>query len=308
MSSWIGRFVHPALVFVVLAWGINFSVVQVAYLTLPTMVVAVLRWAGTMALMALIMRGAAQDWKMSRVDWIRSICAGFVANGIYMILFLEGMARVSAAQGAITLATAPIFTAFFAILAGQDRFRWWLALGSVIAFSGVAFAALGGGGKMEGSVLGVLVVLASAVVWAFSVIMMKPLLAVHHPIKVMATSLIGAGIALVPYGAGAVFALSWATVSAASWAALAYLIVIAGAGAFVAYYKALQDIGPSRTSMVQYVVPPVAALGSWAIQHKPIHAMQLLGLLLALGGIWLGSLRTRAEKASFANDMKAASE
>jgi drug/metabolite transporter (DMT)-like permease len=312
VPSRIGRFIHPALLFVVLAWGINFSVVQIAYeKPLSPPVVAVIRWVGTVLVMALVMRLAAQNWKMSRADWLRAILAGFIGNGVYMILFLEGMARVTAAQGAIALATAPIFTAFLAILVGQDKFRWWLAIGSAVAFTGVALATMGVGDPSAEPVngLGVLIVVVSAVVWAFSIVIMKPLLNTHHPIKVMSTSLLGAGAALVPYGIGSAIALDWGGVSARGWGALAYLILIAGAAAFVAYYKALQDIGPSRTTMVQYLVPPVAAIASWAIQGKPIHAIQIAGLALALGGLWLGSLRSRADRAAaFANQPEPASE
>ena len=295
MGSRLAQIIHPALLFVVVAWGLNFTIVKVAYWDVNPPAVAILRWAGTVAMMALIMRWAGQDWRMDREDWVRLSVAGFIANGVYMILFLEGMNQVTPAQGAITLATAPIFTALFAIFAKQDRFRPAWLIGSIIAFAGVALATLGGASDAGGSVKGVVIVLISAVVWAFSVILMKPILSRHHPIKVMATSLLGAGLALIPYGIPGLARLDWGHIRWQSWWSLVYLVVFAGAGAFVAYYKALQDIGPSRTAMVQYLVPPVAAVFAWLIVGAPLHIEQLIGLLLALGGLWIGSRRPDAQ-------------
>lgn len=291
MGSWLARIIHPALLFVVVAWGLNFTLVKVTYWGINPQAVAVLRWAGTLAIMAVIMRAAGQNWRMDREDWIKVSIAGFIANGVYMILFLEGMNQVTPAQGAITLATAPIFTALFAMMAKQDRFRIAWLIGSVIAFGGVALATLSGAHDAGGSVQGALIVLVSAIVWAYSVILMKPILSRHHPIKVMATSLVGAGAALIPYGGPGVLRLNMPVIPWQSWLCLVYLITIAGAGAFVAYYKALQDIGPSRTAMVQYLVPPVAAVFAWLLVQAPLHVEQLIGLALALGGIWIGSRR-----------------
>ncbi|HRE02021.1 MAG TPA: DMT family transporter, partial [Ilumatobacteraceae bacterium] len=49
---------------------------------------------------------------------------GFLSMGVYMILFLEGMARTTAAEGAIILATSPVLTALLAVAMKHERFSW----------------------------------------------------------------------------------------------------------------------------------------------------------------------------------------
>jgi len=215
-----------------------------------------------------------------------------------MVLFLEGMQRTSAAQGAITLSTAPIFIGIFSVLARQERFRLTLLIGSMIAFAGVAVVVVAGGGQVEGSLLGTGLVLASAIVWAYSVIVVRPLLAGMHAISAFTLTFPGAAIALIPYGAKAVAETKWGEISFVGWIALGYLVLVAGVLAFVAYYRGVADVGPNATSMTQFFIPPTAALGAWLLLGQPMTVGQAIGLAIVIGGVVYASRRSRVSEAA----------
>ena len=301
VKSWPKSFPHPALVFVVIAWGFNFAVIKIAYHDFSPAALALIRFLGMwpVLLVATRMLGGTFRYPEGR-DKGRIIWAGFLASGLYMVLFLEGMQRSGAAQGAITLATAPIFIGLFSVIAKQEAFRWQLLLGSLIAFAGVAIVVVAGNGKIEGTLFGSLLVLASAIVWAWSVIVMRPLLERGEPVSVLALSFPGAAIALIPYGLMPLIETKWASVSPAGWAALAYLILVAGVLAFIAYYRGIAEVGPNKTSMTQFFIPPTAAIGAWILLGQPVTLGQGIGLAVVILGVYLGSRKLKGRIASTA--------
>lgn len=280
---------HPALVFVVIAWGLNFSVIKVAYKDLDPAAVGLFRYLWMLPLLALCCRLTGEKLSYPKGMGWRLNFAGFVGSGAYMAVFLEGMRTAPPTLAAIALATAPIMTIFLSVALRQDRFSWRLLVGSLIAFAGVAVAVLDSDSRSQGSLAGTLTVVGSAALWAVSIVLYKPLLKDIAPVRALTLSFPGAMVALLPYGAGKLASTNWSAISLNGWLSLAYLIVIAGVGAFVAYYKGLADVGPARASMTQYFVSPVAALCSAVVLRERVTVNEILGLAIVIGGVAMTS-------------------
>ena len=134
-------------------------------------------------------------------------------------------------------------------------------------------------------------VLVSAVLWSWSVVLMRPLVIEGSPYTVFTLTFPGGLIALLPYGAWATWHTDWAAVKPATWWSLAYLVFIAGVGAFGAYYKGLADVGPTKTSMVQFYIPPTAAVFAWAVFGGEFVVWQAVGLAIVVAGVLVASGR-----------------
>jgi drug/metabolite transporter (DMT)-like permease len=282
--------IHPALAFVVVAWGLNFSVIKLCYRDLSPAATGLLRYILMAPLLAAWCAAAGLRLAYRPGEFWPYNFAGFLGSGAYMVLFLEGMRLAPPAQAAIALATAPLWTTLFSVGLGQDRWTPALGLGSATAFLGVLTVVLGGVERQaHGHGAGVLLVFASAVVWAVSVVVYRPLLATDHPLRVLTLSLPGASVALLPYGWPALARTRLAEVSPLGWASLAYLVVVAGVLAFAAYYRGVADVGPSRSAMTQYFVPPTAAFGAYLVLGIPPAWTDLLGLLIVALGLWVAS-------------------
>lgn len=291
MSRWPQWLPHPALVFVVLAWGLNFVVVKFALEAWPVQVVMVLRYLLMVPVMGAYAIAVKQTYKPVGKEWIRFLFAGFLSTGLYMVLFLEGMSRIGAAQGAVCLATAPIWVSIISVVVGQELGRWQLFVGGGIAYAGVAGVILMGSGERFWTPLGLGLVLASALVWATSVVLMKPLLKDRPAIGVYLATYAGAAFVLLPYGGMATLQFDYSTVGFWGWMGLAYLTLIAGAGAFTAYYVGVREVGPAKASMVAYFVPVVAAISAWVLRGDSLNALQIAGVALVLFGVGLASVK-----------------
>jgi drug/metabolite transporter (DMT)-like permease len=292
---------------VVLAWGLNFSVIKLAYQDFSPATVALLRFCGMLPVLILVAKIAGSNLVWPKDDWLKILWVGFLNSGLYMVLFLAGMQGTGATQGAIALATAPVWMSVFAVVFRQESFRWNLILGAILAFAGVALVILGGPvANFSGKPLGTLLVLASALVWAYSVIVMKPLVSRYGALTIFTLSLPGALLALIPYGIWArVWETDWSAVTPTGWGALAYLILVAGVAAFLAYYKGLADVGAVQTSLTQFFIPPTAAFFSWLILKQNLSFLQFAGLFVLIAGVFWA---TRRKKASETDDVTLAED
>ena len=133
MPRWPKAFPHPALVFVVLAWGLNFSIIKVILDEVQPSVAALTRYLAMLPLLYVMARLMKVPLKYPEGQMWRYLFAGFMANGVYMVFFLEGMRTAGAIQGAIVIATMPIWIALFAILKGQAKFSNHLAIGKSVS-------------------------------------------------------------------------------------------------------------------------------------------------------------------------------
>lgn len=278
--------------FVVLAWALNFSVVKLGYSdhwTPPSMMAA--RCLLQFPFFFILFMAMGLKLSAPRRLWPRLLLSGFLSSGVYMVLFMEGMARIGAAQGAVTLATAPIFISLFSFMAGHDKFtpRW--LIGTLLAFSGVVLTHLDGLKAGGGELAGFLIILLSAVVWGVGVLVIRPLVEEIGSVQAMGLTMPGAAIVAIPYGLPAVLSTDYSKMGPVGWGAMAYLVIVAGTLAFVAYYRAIQDLGPARASMTQYVIPPTAALISVVVLGAKLNPLQILGLAVVLGGVFLAQDR-----------------
>ncbi|MBS1714357.1 MAG: DMT family transporter [Armatimonadetes bacterium] len=285
MEAWARRLPHPALIFMVLAWGLNFSVIKIAYRDVAPAAVGLTRYVLMAPLLVAWCLAAKQSLKYPPGLFWRLNIAGFVGSGAYMVLFLEGMKTAPAAIGAIALATAPIMATGLSVALKQERFTWRLVLGSLIGFFGVALCVLGGEQRPGGELTGALLVVGSAALWALSIVLYRPLLGKVEPLRTLTLSFPGALVALLPYGWAATAATDWTRVTGKGFGALAYLVVVAGVAAFAAYYRALKDVGPARTSLAQYFVPPTAAVFAVFVLHEKIDWHELVGLAVVICGV-----------------------
>ena len=285
MICWRRFIPHPALFFVLIAWGLNFSVVKLAYRDFSPAACGLLRNLGSYPILLLACWWSRSPTSVEKADRLKAWWAGFVGNGIYMILFLEGMNATSASHGAIALATAPLWVSIFSVWVKQELFRINLIFGSILAFGGVVIFNIGRGSSHGETAWGTIIVLLSAITWAYSVILMRPLIQKYSALTAFTASYPGVALALIPYGLMPTITTHWQQVSPTGWWMILYLAVIAGAGAFLAFYKGIADVGPARATLVQFLVPPVAAFFAYLIFRDALTAWEGVGLIVLLVGV-----------------------
>lgn len=284
---------YLGLAFVILAWGFNFVCVKLAFQewTPPALILA--RYLLQLPFFVVLLLIAGTGFSAPKRLWPRILLSGCLASGIYMVLFMEAMQRLGSAQGAVTLATTPLFIALLSALTGGDKLGRNWAIGTFLAFAGVIFCNLDGlmASGANSTWLGFSLMMLGALVWALGVIAIRPVIAELGSIKGMALSMPGAMIVLLPYGIWSLMNTPFSSFTPTGWWTLAYLVVMAGALAFMFYYFAIEQLGPARATVTQYLIPPTAAVFAWIVFGSEVKAFQWLGLVLALAGVFVAQRR-----------------
>lgn len=239
---------------------------------------------------AALVLGALAFAREGRRAWPRAAdlprlaaCAlcGIVCN---QLLAIEGVVRTSVVDAALLMVLIPVFTYALAVLARQERFLWGRALGIALALAGAVLLALAGGAPRAAAperALGNALIVLNCLSYAAYLVMARPLLARYAPTTVIAWVFLlsAAAVPLVARGQPLV-----PRVPAATWGALAYLLVGATVLAYLVNTYALARVSASTTAVFITLQPLVAGLGGWiAFRERPGLAALAAGALLFAG-------------------------
>jgi drug/metabolite transporter (DMT)-like permease len=285
-----------AMLSVTFVWGINFTVVKQTLLEMSPLVFIAMRFvlASLLICAAVLMRGEDLHWERS--DLWRLLALGLVGNTLYQILFIEGIARTTASNSSLLLATSPIWVTLLSALFRQDRITPAVAAGVGLSFAGIVLiVGLGGSGlSLTGASLpGDLLSLAAGLCWASYTVMCRPLLRRYSPLKLTGLGMVVGAAPLALYSAGALVGQNWTDISWRGWLGCGYSTLFAIAVAYVVWNTSLQKVGNARTAVFSTLVPVVAVVVSWLFLHETMGVWQGVGAIITLTGVTLTRLAPR---------------
>ncbi len=215
---------------------------------------------------------------------------GFV---VFPLLFSLGLARTSAAHGALVLASLPIFTGLFAALVERraPRGRWWLGAG--VAFAGeIALIAyrfgLGGGGA---ALAGDLLVVLSCVGAAIGYIAGARLSQTLGTWPTTLWGLTAGGLLVTPALAFLGGGVDWAAIGVDVWLAVGYLALLSSILGYATWYWALARGGFARVGAAQFAQPVVSLALAALFLREPITPPLVASAVAILAGIAIARRR-----------------
>lgn len=272
-----------------LIWGVNFPLIKVALEDFHPLAFNALRFPlAAVVLLALVsvMGGIRRPDPGDR--W-RLVALGFLGNVGYQLLFILGLARTSAGNASLLLATTPAWTALLSTGVGQERLSRRVWLGVAGAVGGMILVVAGGEGfSFSGTtVLGDLLMVAAAMTWATYTVGARPLIQRYGAMPVTAWTLWAGTPALVLMGIPALAASDLGSVRPVSWGAMAYAGILAISVAYVLWNRGVRKLGNARTAIYSNTVPLVALAAAWVTLGEVPTALQLAGAAVILGGLTL---------------------
>ncbi|MEP6688969.1 MAG: DMT family transporter [Gemmatimonadales bacterium] len=289
--------VHPAgrltsadagMVLVCLIWGVNFSVTKLAIGQIPALPFTAIRFVLASALLWAILRVTEGPANRPAPEVRRLVVLGVVGNTCYQIAFVLGLARTSATNSSLILATVPTVVAVVAGLLGFERITarmWWgIALGTigvilVIATSGVEFS----GGTLAGDLLTVLAVLC----WAGYTVGLRTLPEGFSALRVTTVTTIAGTPGLLLVALPGLARLEWGAVPGTAWVAVAYATVLSLVVAYLLWNRSVQAVGGTRTAIYMCVTPLVAIAAAWVMLGEHAQPLQAVGTILIVAGVLL---------------------
>jgi drug/metabolite transporter (DMT)-like permease len=160
--------------------------------------------------------------------------------------------------------------------------------------TGVALVVGGGLGSPEASILGDLLVCLSALSWGAYTVLSLPALRRHDPLLVAGWTMLLGGVDVVPLALTGLPGLSeplgsvaWGSVGLASWAAVAYSVVLASGFAIAAWQTNVSRIGANKVLGYMYVVTLVGLFASVILLGEGLGAGKIAGAVVILLGVHL---------------------
>ena len=208
---------------------------------------------------------------------------------------MDGEEGITAATGAILVATTPLFTLLISVAMGKERPTWMAWLGSTVAFVGVAIVVFLGKGHVELTVaVRALVGLVAPLSWAVYSVYTRPFIHKYGGLFTTGATLSVGVFALLPLGV-------WYDVAPLRemepihWFWLAWLSLLSTILGYAMWNQALKHRTASQVSVYVYFNPVVAAVVGVLFLHEHLTGWFLAGAALVMAGVVLvNQARVRA--------------
>lgn len=220
-----------------------------------------------------------------------AILYGLVGFAAFYALAYTALHDIPAGTAGVLLALSPLATFVLAIVHGQERFRPEGLVGSVVAIGGVAVVFIDQVGA-EVPIVPLLLFIGAVVCLAESSVIAK---ALPHsdPISTNAVAMLVAGVVLLAITAVAGQRATLPT-QAATWVAVAYVVVLGSVVLFALYLFAIRGWTASAVSYSTLLMPLVAVVAASILTGERFSPSFLVGGLLILAGVYVGAFHRRA--------------
>lgn len=219
---------------------------------------------------------------------VAGLLLGAVGYGVQVSLLFLALRRIDASLASLLFYVYPALVTLGALLLGRETVSRRRLAALALALAGVGLVFSGGvAGEADGA--GVLLALASAVVYAGLVLVVDRLGRSGPP--PLLSALVPTGAMLSFAGGGALLGLLETGFGAAGWLAMVGLAVVGTVLPLLALFAGIARVGPAAASLLLALDPVLAvALAALLLGERP-GPWQGLGGLLVLAGVVLSRLR-----------------
>ncbi|HYF92786.1 MAG TPA: DMT family transporter [Symbiobacteriaceae bacterium] len=287
-------FNYLSMVLMALCWAGAFVVGKLSVGTVPPEMVAFLRFfiAGLVLVVWMAWK-EPQSFRLKKRDWWLVIGLGVTGIAVYNLLFFRGLQYSRASDGAMIIPTLnPLLTMFVAaMLLGEALTPRKLTgaaisvVGQVLIFWTLLEVVADDPVRMRGDLFYV----ASSVFWSMYSVLGRVAAQRFTPLAATTWASLSGVLMIAP------FAL-WAAPGSTGytwgfWVDAVYLALGATVAGFVLWSRGVAILGASRAAVFINLVPVFTLLLSSVFLDDRPTALQVLGICVVLGGVYLSGTR-----------------
>jgi drug/metabolite transporter (DMT)-like permease len=287
-SSAARRLAELGLLATAAIWSANFVLVKAVIGVMGPMTFAGARFVVASVTLLVILRWRQGSVRPPAGRLPLLLLLGVLGFGCYQLLWTVGLTQVSAGDSALIIAASPVLVALLAAAVGMDTLTAPKLAGALLAFAGVAVV-IGGGHELTlgSSLMGALLTLGAAAVWAVYTIAGTRVIRRVDPLTATTWTVIGGTLFLVP------IAVAEAVGDPGRGITLPALLAIVASGALavgicnVLVFNAIRFVGPTRATAMQLLVPAGAVILGAVLLAEPVGVPQVVGGVVIVVGVWL---------------------
>ena len=274
-------------------WGWSFLFIKVAVAGMTPTTVAAARIGLGAAVLMIVLRIRGLRLPADRTMWRHFAVAALLGSVLPFTMLAWGEERITSALTAVLNASTPLFTAMAGAAVLRERLKAVQVVGLLVGLVGVAVAAGVGGDDLAGESFagGAAAVAAGACYGAGFIYIKRHLMTI--PAEVAATGQLVAGVVILAPVAAVTTAAEGVDLPPHRLAAVILLGAVGTGVAYVLNYRIVADLGPTKASLVTYLIPVVAVVVGVVVLDEPFRLRLLAGGVLVITGITMVHRRLR---------------
>lgn len=255
---------------------------------------AFLRWAAVAVALSPFLfreRGVAVD--VLGANRALVVLLGFLGMWICGALVYLALDLTTATNGTLIYTTSPVIILLIEAIFRGRRIGRREAVGSAIAFLGVAVIVLRG--DIEALLTldvnaGDLLFVGSAIAWAvYSILYRSPRLASLSNLALFSAVAAAGALTLLPFALAEYMFGQPMPATASAWGSIAGIVVFASLLAFSGFQYGVRQLGPAAAGVFMYLLPPYGVFLAVAFLGETFHPFHAAGIALVMGGIVLAT-------------------
>ena len=272
-------------------WGASFLWIKIAVLDIGVMSLVSFRLA--FAVLGLLPIVAVKRPRVPRDarTWWAILVVGLTSTTIPWLCISWAEKSIDSALATVLNAMVPIFTIFMAHYAlHDDRITFWRVIGLVLGFGGVALLTQSGGqasgSEREAQLSGILAMLVSGIAYSASTVVARRYLRHLSSLEIAHYSMLISAVLT--------WILLFVTIGSptvpdapAVWVAVMWLGVLGAGIASYIFYFVLHQVGPTRASLITYLIPPIGVALGVIVLDEPLDIFLIAGSVLIIAGLWV---------------------
>ncbi len=274
-----------------LIWGLSFISIKAAVAVIPPMSLATLRFAVACLFLPLVALASREGLGIPKKDLLPAALSGLVGITLYFLGENNGVARLSASESSLIIATIPVLTMLAERVFSGARLAGRSYVGASLSAAGVALiVARGEAGSSDPA--GYLFMVLAAFSWvAYNFLVKRVSAGCGRVALTFWQSLFGLA-GCIPFALAE--RAAWRVPGAEAWLNVLYLGIFCSAVGYWLYTMTLDRIGPGRASAYINLIPVVSVAASFLILGERLGTAQLLGGAVAVAGVYLATTAARS--------------
>jgi len=289
--------VHGSLFLVSLIYAATFSIAKevMPHYIKPMGLITIRVW-GAVSLLWVTHFLFVKESIYGKKDFLMLLkCAvfGVAAN---MLLFFKGLSITTPINAAILMVTTPLFVAFFSFFLLNEKVTKLKVIGLCFGVFGAILLLLGPSLSFNSSTLwGDVMVMTNAIIYAYYLIIAKPLLHKYSPLTVIKWTFFFGGLLVIPFGFTELKEVQWQAIPNSIWSAIIFLIIGATFITYVLNAWALRNANATLVGAYIYLQPVLATIIAVSMAKDSLTLPKVLFSLLIFIGVYLVGLPNDAK-------------